>query len=640
MTGQNPGRSAPLPAGKVKFSMNEAPSGDLGPAHSRTAFWGVIFAAIICLGAAAFVQFPYLAARHSFDDMYLLLEAGLVRTGRAGWLDYLLRPYSGHQVFGWKLLYQLELECFGLEPAAWHIVTLTAHAASGFALFHWLRRYGVDGLAALAAAAIWSGAAIGRWDNPLQWPAAGCIVLATLLLQLAQLAAGPPNQSERPVGSPIRRGRSAGPILVTVLTGAAILAWGIMWILTLVVPAQLLLLDRARSSGRADWRRVLSAWLVPFVVLGYLELSAYLPQLGGALSTSEAGGLGQVPYRGTMQLATSLGQLVHWDVETAGTEAIGAKLTVMVLAGVLVVGVGWKEWRLLAVIWVVPIVYLVGVNLSRRDIPLEAALSWGRYAYLPTLAWCATLGVVLSGIGCAMPTGKGVRFVVCLAVVAASLIHQRSIAQFSATQYAWISRDQVERFQATRALLERLNDLAARARIEVTIPEIPVDVPPVEGVIFPLSAFVAVAFPDGLAHLQIANTTATEEDQLRSISLLRSEGSELAKRWAQSIEQVYPLQRAVGWLSETVVANAPKDGTAVRLPNLLLRVGGRDLELEQLMAASFGTATLPGLAIIPHAGWTSNDAAALERLLEAQPGKWSAYWRRFLEQAQGNQRGR
>lgn len=598
---------------------SESDSAEVG-AHDRPrrpVSWPVVgFLVIVCPLLALYVQFPYRQAVHHNDEMYMLLESGLVRTGHHGFFAWLFRPYSGHQFIGWKLLYNLELSLFGLDPEPWHLVVCLFHASSALIVYAYLRRF-LDGqLGPVVGALVWSGAAIGHWDNPLIWPAAACMSFSIGLLLAALFCA------DNMRTSPSRR----WDVLLFLSVTASVVIWSVAWILMLLIPLQQLLISG--DNWRAALKRLKWSWQLPFAVLGLLQLNSTMPEAMASVSESHSL-VWNVAYRTAAQLATTFSLLTFWNIDQPPTVGLPLKLTMVASFFAVTLLINLRHWRWIVVVTTFSLLYLVGVNVSRAGIPLEVALSWGRYAYLPMLTWSLLLGIFVHGVSSRLRGWPSRGFgLLSIVVVSFYAFHQRQLAESTAREYRVVSGPAYAQRESNNEVLRAISELAVRLGTPVRLPEIPVNVPPVDRVIFPLSAYMNIWFPDGLPNIELVATEDWDiKDRKQVFGLLDSLARPDARIWGEALLALDQLDRQLTWLE----ALAKRQGVILRVPDREVSLMGLRFRVSQFVAASYSEAAMSSLFQVPPPEWSPADKELVLETLQNSTGPEAEFWTEYIQ---------
>ena len=526
---------------------------------------GSLVLLLVCLAISLSVHAPYLSAFPTNDDIYLQLEIGYVATGRMPLLDFICRDYNGQLFPLSKLLYYTAWRTFGLDVRPAHFAVLAFHALGALGLFQLLRRFGIERPAAAVGAILWSSAALGRWDNPLIWLCAGTIVGGLTWLTIALAAAV--GRSVRPQSS---HARGRGFCAVLIATSASLASWSVMALLAPLVPwirrlsapvhnttaavelraANPTTTNRARSSRL--WHL---SWLAPLALFGLWQAAAAQGTVPEALtrngtSSAVAPRVFEALLRAFMLLGQALSGLIAGAADWSPPLAIGvgAALAVALLVATFRADSTSRRvaWLMLAGAWF----YLLVAALLRHDVARHEMLAWGRYRYVPSWAWSAVVAVALSPLlrnaGKARRRTFAVAAVVLLAVLVARQFH---VAQTTAADFVRLRGPFHNVYRAQQRLLAHLISVAVERQRPLRIAQIPLDLPPVRDVQFPLSNFVALHYPDGTPHVQVVMAERLQPADVQdALAVLHASGNPRAAQWADVLRQVVALQQLVEWL--------------------------------------------------------------------------------------------
>lgn len=583
----------------------------------------VVFAVVAALGAL-YVQWPYFSTYHTNDEIFFQLEIGYLVTGRMAWLTYLAREYNGQLFPLWKAAYYLGWRAFGLDALwPWHAVILAGHVLSAWCVFTLARRY-LESLAGAAAAGLlWSQAAIGGWDNPLAWIGAGSIVWSLASLLGAMVAV-----------SHFDSGRSAlWAALMAMYLTAAMLFWGVAWVVAPVLPLQYWLLERRagdRPRRRLAW---LAAWLVPFVVFGIWQVLAGPAGLAETRRQLGAGEMTASPViaaeRTVAQLAGSLVNLLGGDPNASPTQHLMPKMAAAAIVVLVILIVARGRRALLFVGFALSAVYLLLAHAARADLPAEVTLAWGRYGYLPALSWCLALGVLVDAVSSGRRWRRRLAWALLIVWLPLSALNQRTIAAATAARFDAERGAARFHFVENKRVLEWLSQYALAQKTVLRLPQIPMDVPPVRDVGFPLSVFVAICFPAGLEHVEVVPIDEfTAADQRELVRALKAAPRPLAPQWLEAMDQAVTMRRRLGWLS----ARADESEMVACLPRgLRLSFGEVTLWLSQFIQESFAEIP-PRLRIdTPGDDCTPEQIARTLELVREHDAPEARFWHRQLE---------
>lgn len=317
-----------------------------------------------------------------FDDHGYVYEnpavtAGLTKAGLR-WAFTTTHMYNWHPLT-W-LGHMADAELYGLNPAGHHFSSLLLHAANAILLFFFLRRATGSGLAALAAAALWT-------VHPLRaesvvWISERKDVLATFFGLLALLA------YVRPAG----RGRLLGTTAAFAASLLAKPAW-------VTLPCLLLLLDAwplGRWPRTPAWKLVLEKTPLWLLAAGSCAMTMAAQSAGGAVKSFAALPAGTRLANATTAtvqylraLAWPVDLAVYYPFPAAGASwaaVSGAAVLLAALTTLAVAGARRAPWGLVGWLWflgaLVPMIGLVQVG----------GQAWAdRYSYLPHIGLALAL---------------------------------------------------------------------------------------------------------------------------------------------------------------------------------------------------------------------------------------------------------
>ena len=132
----------------------------------------------------------YLSATFVLDDIYYLMEIGLIRIGRSNLGSYLLGLHGGYPHILWKLQFYGQYLMFGDLPVPWRVVIFSIHGVSAACVFALLKKYAASTPAACVGALTWAAIAVGGYDNPFLHIVAGeqVVCIAFVLLSMVCVA--------------------------------------------------------------------------------------------------------------------------------------------------------------------------------------------------------------------------------------------------------------------------------------------------------------------------------------------------------------------------------------------------------------------------------------------------------------------
>lgn len=554
---------------------------------------------------------------HIHDDVSLLLTAGLKREQFLGWWQYVSPAYNLHWAPLYRVLYYFEAGWFGLNPRPWHQLVTLAHLAGAGCVFVIVRHY-AGPIAALVGSVLWAGAAIGRWDNPHVWIATAAIPFAWLLLLLAMVAATR------------YRGPRSGTWSIAMGTCLAI-SIGSFGPMLLLAPAILGLLIFFEAARPADGRRFLSwglAWLLPVLVGIGLQVTAVLPRAWGELSNQPALDPISLILRIGAQLAVTLSNLLWRDAAGNPSDYLAVDVPIALGLCALMELAPRPARRVVIGGFLLAAMYLATVNIARPNLPLEVALTWGRYLYLPTIVWCLVLGALAERAWqSTRGWGRIVLAALALPALAGFVWQQRRVTTQAVAQAEQTFAAEIGQLRANQAVVHWLNREGARHREVIKFPEMPVIWGSVGEVFFPLSVFLALVEPGEDANVAVAPGNLLPPREIdRALAALKQCPEPAARTWAEITSRVARFQEQLRWLS----AMAEKRGLPFRLPNFDVEIGNLRFPLAQLVGFGF-TAGLPGIRIVPESELSPAEVSDTLLALRATGSVDGAFWRGVFE---------
>ncbi|MBX7164781.1 MAG: hypothetical protein K1X74_00410 [Pirellulales bacterium] len=488
------------------------------------------FAVALAVAGMCIVHSFYFAAGPYYDDFEHRALLQQVARGDRSLGDFVWAPHNEHFIPLWRLWYYASWTWFRDFDPAWHVAMSAAHLAIGLGLFVLLRRYLSDPRAAAAGACVWLLAAIGSIDNPLLW-----ISASHLSLGLAWI-----------VGAMVCQTRCAGPrprrwaLALGVCMVGAVTTMGTLWLVTLVLPVQALLLERRTAHAPGDRARrswPLAVWLVTFLVLGAWTVPLAIAAPSAHHLPIEPAALVQAVGRACANFAVAWTRLWIGQRPIPPTAQLAME-TVLVLGLIAALAIYLRvNVRLLAVLAVLCLPYTILVHLARLDIPAENVLDWGRYGYVPTLAWCGVLAL-LADRAAVRWAGRGERLRTALALAAVGALVwlawvQVGLARSSGERFAEIERDiekQVREYQPAMMALAGQGD---RLGHPVRLLEIPLGRPHVPK----LSTVVECLHRRIAGRVQVTCAERyTDDDFQAALAALRAAGSDPVLRQWETLE--------------------------------------------------------------------------------------------------------
>lgn len=537
------------------------------------------------LVVACIVQWPYRSAYHVSDDRYLQFLVGILQTGRIGWVSYLFQPLEGHFVPFWKLIYFVQWRVYGLDPVPWHINITLVHVASVCLLYWLLERYLKSWPAALFGATIWAAAAIGRWDNPFSWLATGQIPWSTMWLLSAMVCQSLAVENNR------RRWILGG----TLCYAAAVLTWGASLALGLVLPLQLLLLEPV-ERGSNHKRSVFIYWVASFCVLSAVTVTALIPQMMASETQRSVPEFAECMSRIVGQLSVTFASSTVWGYATDSTVGLTPKRIAAGVVFLLVFLLPTANRRLLAVFVGLTLVHLALVNVFRADVGIQAALGWGRYLYFATMAWAVVAAVALDALLRLVRSSAALWLIVAAGcLIPFYVAHQYVIASDTMDDFFIFYNDERAHFNRQLELTRWVDEQAAASNTRLTLLDIPLQIPPTKGIYFPLSAFVAVALPEGLENVQIVSGDDAREVELdEAKEILERSANPLVSQWIVQMDRTSQLLDKLGWLSKT----AETSETTFEIPDRKVVSSPLSFPMKHLIGMHYPLG-LPGCMVVP-----------------------------------------
>ncbi len=572
---------------------------------------GVRFAWLLFV--ALVVQWPYRTAYHVSDDRYLQFLIGLLQTARIGWSNYLFKPLEGHFVPVWKLVYYMQWRCYGLDVPFWHFSITVVHVGTAWLLYWLLAKYLKSSPVALFGATLWAAAAVGRWDNPMAWLATGQIPWSLLWLLSAMVC------QTRAMETGRRRWMCG---MVTCLS-AAVLTWGASLALSVVLPLQVVLLEQDANRAGRSRRAMMTVWAITFSLLAMVIMFVLLPHMTSSTTQRSVPEVTETVSRVISQLSVAFAALSGWDYTTDAMQGLSGKQIVAGIAILLVVLIPRAKRRVLAVFLGLALVHVTLIDVFRADISFRAAVSWGRYLYLATLAWSVAAAVALDAV-LRLARGRMAWAILLLValLVPLHMAHQRAIAIDTMNDFTTFFHGEHEKFTEQTELVFWLDSEARSQGARLAVPDIPLNIEPTEGVYFPLSAFLAIVAPSGLSNLDIVRGSEVPGADFRSvIQALERSDSPMAPQWVERVDSMVDLMTHLTWLSQC----ATDTDTIFRIPDRTVRIPPLNFPMAQAVGMNF-PAGLPGCRVV---SVDEADPPEFDRELEQlaeQTGEEARWW--------------
>jgi hypothetical protein len=571
----------------------------------------------LSLALSLLVCRQYLTRDFIGDDREHLGHCGDVAMGRTTLGEFLIEPHNEHLLPAWKLAYYAQWRWFGLEPLGWHLVMLCSHALGAAALY-WLilNATGVR-MGAWLAAGLWATAAIGFSDNPLLWVAASHLTLGVAWWLVALAAAA-------------HHAQNPSPAALLILSGSLLLslaAMGTLWILAPFVAVPLLL-DRARLAPRQRIAGLL-AWGLPTLVMGLWQAQSILTSDHAQQSTSpvHAGVLLSIGVRTGAEMLSALGNLTFRSLTRPPQETLGQSLLLAIVLLAYLLFAPWLRSRWAWLLMAAATLYTAAVIWARRDVPIEQALAWGRYLYLPTLAWCAVAATVLSMVARNFPNHRRWIALGCALYFTANLWQQSRIAQAAVAEYDSRVAATREYTQIYDGVLREFSQFAQSHDQVLRLWDMPVvDFP----VVTELSRYCDYHYPTGLPGVEIVDGRDITELDLNRVTdaCQQIDQPQLADAldYFRKSSDVIRLLRRLSAASEA-------SHRAIRLPDL---EAVRTSEYLQVPLSWFLPKVfqggVPGVTVAAADSFARSDAQAALDVLRHEHQPPAPEWRAAMEQ--------
>lgn len=531
------------------------------------ALFGVALLAVSIATHASALGFP-----HVHDERFVQLLAGLVRTGKMSWGAYLVPPYNLHWIPFFKATFYAFASLFGFEPVAWHLVNDVSHAVLAAATGYLVAHYGFSRTGAAVTALLFAGAAIGRWDSSMVWISAGGIEWSLLCTVLSMAAV---TRWRSPNATRWRWAMAASLVLSMGFFGPFLL-------LALVLPVQWRLVEPELWSDRAERRRWLIAWMAPIAIMGLAQ--AIL------ITSSATAEIRQKPpilplilvEKILGQFAIALGNLTVLDGAGDPLHQLRVAGPLAAIAFGLLLTLRPPGLRIATCFFLMAAIYSLVQNAGRTELNLEYALASGRYYTVITLYWCVALGalvdVLLRKDDLYRPT------LIVLALLAPAYgWNQWRVTENAVTQGREIWQESIDRYQSARELTTALAQVGRDRALAIRLPEIPLELPPVNSVIFPLSAFVGLEHSPNAAWIRVLPAEEIRADDIQSaIVALNQRPEPLAREWSEKVEHFSRLQESISWLSGQALGK----GETVKVPDFNIETGQCRFPSSQYVSAA------------------------------------------------------
>lgn len=570
------------------------------PAMSGVQF---LLVTVVLVLVSIATHLPYVHLVFIEDDIGHLRGVGSVQVGMETLGEFVWSGANEHFSPIWKLWYYFMWRCFGVEPAAWHIFILAAHGVTAAWLFFLLRHYLNSNLAAWVGAFCWSVAAISAWDNPLSFISASHLTFGFLWLLAAMCCV---TQFSGPASTP-------WALAMAACQSVAILNMGAMWVLTPIVPAQFIILEYRRPVDRKRLRAWALAWLIPFLVLGYIQTTATLPKV--ALESDHAGrpDVRRGIVRTAAEFQTTLASL--WLRPVDHEERFGIAPAAAIGAGCIAVLflIPKINRRFLLVSFGLCVVYTILVH-TMRAYPDERAMHWGRYAYIPIFAWCTAIAAIV-----ALPQFHRTTFDRrCLALVLLVAIPFFTIRQLEFTQLANEVYEKkfskaTSAWKANQRYLEQIVERANARNQPVVLIDFPITfAPAVTARIF--HACLDLGENRNLIQFVTPADTSDEEHNL-AMALMSEIENPQKEHWFGALEHT----RQLATFLQTLSVKMQQLDQSVILPDIGVTVDQGHLPVTFLKKYVFFEG-LPGIEFVDKGEITSEIAESSTLVLKTVPG--------------------
>lgn len=562
---------------------------------------------------------PYLNLSYVADDIGHLRDVGAVQVGVLSLGEFVWAGANEHFAPLWKLWYYFTWRCFGVAPLPWHLCVLVAHGVTAGLLFFLMRHYLNSNLGAWVGAYCWSVAAITGWDNPLSFISASHLIFGFLWLLAAMCC----------VTHFDGRSSTYWALGMAVCQSIAILNMGAMWVLTPILPAQYIILEYRRPVDRKRLATWILVWSIPFLVLGYIQTAATLPQVDLNNEFGAGPDLRRGVVRAAAEFQTTLASLwlrpvdheERFDIKPAA--AIGA----VILA--LLFFIPKINRRFLLVSIGLCVVYTILVHMMRAYSD-DRAMHWGRYAYIPILAWCTAIATVI-----ALPHFHRTTFDRrCLAVILLVAIPFLTFKQYEFTRsttetYNQEFSDAVATWNTNQRYFEQIAERASAENQAVVLIDFPIAVEPA------ITARTFHACLDLGEHHDLIEFVTPEqtddEEHKLAVGLLMEVDNPQKDHWYVAIEHTKQIADFLQSVSERA-----RDGDRlVLIPDIGVTIDQDHLRVSFLSKYIFYEGLL-GIEYIDLSEVTPEIAEASTAFLAEVPGPVARDFEKVLAEIAGN----
>ena len=491
------------------------------------------------------IRIPYLGGPVVVDDLDFLATFGLVRQGKLPFFYFMMATAGPHPLILWKIIYYGQCLALGASPALFRVAIGVVQAISGLTLWALLGRYLNNRPAAWFGSLLWALSAIGGWDNPLSVMAGGFIAWGVLWLLLGMFCVSRLTDTTGP----------GWPLLLAFCTSMTMLSWGILLAVLPALPLQHLLLEHHAGNSK---RRMLGwalAWLAPMLVVGALQVSMILPEMGNAERRRDFSAI-DIAARIGGQLSMVAGNMVYGHAVVPSEEPIWPKALVAVVLAIAVAAlVRGRALRLLLVFAAISLVYLGLADSGGSELEFVNVVTSGRYLYIPTLFWCVACAALAARLVeskyWSAPTRQ--RGVVVAGAVLLLLYgaHQNGVAGSTRHLFDLLAFNTTERITGQQQMLLELAATARTAGTTLRVPDLPVLPSPPSHVLWTVSTFEAAFLPGQLNDLEIVPADlCTSADLQQFAAALNQCRSPMLGPWAELLQLALTDFQAVAWLAQ------------------------------------------------------------------------------------------
>ena len=517
---------------------------------------------------------PYLPLGYAVDDRYLQLQIGLVHTGQTSLVDYVGQSFSSHFSPLWRLIGYLEWRLFGLNPLPARLALELAHALTAVLVYLLLYRAGFTRWGAIGTALLWATVASGEGCDGLV-EVSGLHFVGAVVGLLAALWFMPSLALPRP--------RLAWFGLLTALA-IATLFWGYVLALAPVVLVVPWIADRNPPQAH---KQLLARSAVVLAVVVVFALGVAFATAGAGPSLASGLNVGQIVTRAASQMAVALGNMFWWSSLEAVSSALGTCAAVAVVLLLLaVIALRGPVRGITLVFFAVALLYLAMVNVGRAGLGTDILLASARYQYLPKLAWCVVIGATASSLWTCSPAAARLPVAGLVSVLLCAMAaHNYQVARLTASRYHALWGEVDKSFAANRALLLELASQDSDDAQPLPLLNMPVRVPPVEKMLYPLAVFHAVCYPAGLPGVEVVNVDAfSSADEQRATAAMARSAHPLATDW----ERLLPRAAAARRELPRLLGYARHRGETFYMPPRVYQYGDLRVLLSQYLAYGLG----------------------------------------------------